>query len=349
MSSAATNDRQLGEKPWGRLPAPGAAPITVEARRAGLPESRHAVRAVIADAAGRVVAAWGDDGRPVFARSAIKPIQSIPLVDTGAAAAFALDQAALALACASHNGEARHVAVVDTVLAKLGVDDTVLSCGAHWPYHEPTVHDMIRAGQRPRRAHNNCAGEHAGMLVTARHRDEPFGGYEQPDHPVQRRITAAVARLCGVREQDMPVGVDGCGAPALALPLAAMATGLARWGTPGGADAPACITLRDAILAEPLMIAGTGRLCSAVVTQSRGRAIAKAGAEGVYAAALPGRGLGLALKVADGTKRAAEAALILLLHHVDALDDAAIAHLGTPVISNWAGQDVGRIGVWPEL
>lgn len=345
MRGTGTNDTTR----WGGLPAPGAEPIVVEVRRAGVPESRHAVRAAIADATGRIVASWGADDRPVFARSAIKPIQSIPLVDTGAAAAFALDQATLALACASHSGEARHVAVVDAALAKLGLDDGALVCGAHWPYHEPTAHALIRAGLNPRKAHNNCAGEHAGMLLTARHMGESLAGYAGPDHPVQRRITATVARLCGVREQDMPVGVDGCGAPALALPLHAMAVGLARWGTPEGADALACSTLKDAILATPLMIAGTGRLCSAAIGATKGRAIAKAGAEGVYAAALPGTGLGLALKVADGTKRAAEAALILLLHHMDVLDEAAIAALGTPVISNWAGQDVGRIGVWPEL
>jgi L-asparaginase II len=341
--------------PWG-LPGPGGRdPFPVVVRRGGLAESRHAVACVIAAADGRIVRSWGDPDAVVFPRSAIKMLQSLPLVETGAAQAFGCSDAELALACASHSAEPDQVAAVAAWLSRIGATADDLVCGPQWPMGEAAARDLAAAGQRPGRLHNNCSGEHAGMLTTARHLGEPFTGYADPAHPVQQRIVRAVAGMCGVDAAAVPLATDGCSAPALALPLAAIATGLARFGAPAtlpSARAAACTALARAMVAQPRMVAGTGRLCTAVNAAAQGRVIVKTGAEGVYAACVPGQGLGIALKALDGGGRAAQVALAAVIDSLGLMDAAlrgAIAAVQGPVLSNWAGLAVGRIAVEPSF
>ncbi len=336
---------------WGRVPPPGPAPLQVDVARGALVESRHAVACAVADANGRIVMQWGDIASPVFPRSAIKMLQSLPLVESGAADRYGCTPAELALACASHGGEPVHVAKVGQWLARMGrsVDDLV--CGAHWPLSAEATRELAARGQLPTRLHNNCSGEHAGMLATALHLGEDIAGYARPDHPVQQRITAAIGDLCGFDAALAPTGTDGCSAPTIGIPLDRMAVGLARFGAPGALPpvrAAACRRLFGAMVAEPYMVAGAVRLCTAINGAGRGRVVVKTGAEGVYAAILPEKGLGLALKVTDGATRAAETALAALLDHLGIMDDdlhRAIAAVSGPVIKNWAGLSVGRIGV----
>ena len=332
------------------LPPPGP-PLRIRVTRGGAPESEHLVACAVSDADGRLLAAWGDVARPVFPRSAMKALQSLPLVESGAAAACAATDRELALACASHSGEAAHVNVVGPWLQRLGLGSDDLVCGPHWPYNADAARDLAVAGLVPNRLHNNCSGEHAGMLATARHLHEPVAGYVTPDHPVQQRITLAVADMCGMAAAEFIVGIDGCSAPALALPLHRLAHGMARFGAPEGLSATraaACRTLARAIAAEPLMVGGTGRFVTALIKAAGGRLLSKTGAEGVFVVVVPERRLALALKVQDGATRAAEAAVLALLRGMDLLDGPAVAAIeavANPVLSNWAGLPVGTIGL----
>lgn len=332
-----------------------ATPIAVEVWRGDRVESRHRVRCCVADAAGRPVLEIGDVAEPIFPRSALKPFQALALVESGAAEAYGVSDAELALACASHGGEPRHVALVEAWLARLGLDDAALACGPHPPLFAPAAAALARDGVAPRRAHNNCSGKHAGMLTAARQLGEPTRGYERSEHAVQRWCAAAITSLAGLDRLPEP-GIDGCSLPNHPLPLSALARAAARLADPS-AEAPlrraALERIGTAMRAHPDMVAGTGRCCTAIMSAAPG-VIAKTGAEGAYLAAIPAMGLGLALKVEDGATRAAEAALLALLDHLGALDEAARAALAPfreRELRNFAGLAVGRVTVaagWPR-
>jgi L-asparaginase II len=323
-------------------------PVLVEFTRGDLVESRHRGAIAIADATGRIAWSCGDIERPIFPRSAVKMLQALTLVESGAADAFGLSQEELALACASHSGEPFHVRAVAEWLARIGLDDDALACGA------PTGAD----GQPLSRAHHNCSGKHTGFLTDARHLGAEPAGYQHPDHPVQRRVLVAIAEMAGVRPDHMPVAVDGCTAPAVALPLAALATAVARIADPATlptARAEAARRLDAAVKARPLYVAGTGRACTAMIQAAGGAATVKGGAEGVYVAVLSGRGLGVALKIDDGAARAAETAIAALLASLGVVpvDDPTIEALTRGVVINSVGQVVGAtssdmVCAWPQ-
>ncbi len=331
-------------------------PVVVEVVRGDEVESLHRGACAVADADGAIVHAWGDVEHPVFARSAIKPIQALPLVETGAADRFAMADAELALACASHGGEPKHVAAVEAWLARLGLGDADLECGAHPPSHQPSAEALFRGGGTPTALHNNCSGKHAGFLTTARHLDEPTRGYVGRDHPVQRRVARAIGEMSGVDVARAPVAIDGCSIPTIALPLTGLATAMARFADPSGlasGRAAAIARIAAAMTARPDMVSGTGRFCTALIAESGGRVLAKTGAEGVYVAALRERGLGIALKIDDGAGRGAEVALVAVLRRLDAIDDALADRLAdfiaVPLI-NRAGLRVGEVRTasgWP--
>lgn len=328
-------------------------PFLVDVARGSFIESRHRGRYVVSDADGRIVARGGDIEAPVFQRSAIKFLQALPLVESGAAAAYALSPGEFAIACASHGGEQRHVDTVAAWLKRvgLGVDD--LECGAHMPTAAGAAEALIRAGEKPSALHNNCSGKHTGMLSVCRHLGEQTRGYIRPDHPQQRRVVAVFEAMLLLDLGRAPRGIDGCSLPQIAIPLAALAGAIARFGAPDrlpGQRARACRTLAAAILAEPFMLAGTNRFCTRAIEACGGKAVIKTGAEGVYVAAIPARGLGIALKIDDGAARAAEVAMAHLLLAHAGLDDAARARveaLVTPAIGNAAGLTVGAMATSP--
>jgi L-asparaginase II len=169
-----------------------APPVAVHVARGAAVESRHRASYAVVDRAGGVVAGAGNPAAAVYPRSAIKPLQALPVVETGAADQFALTTAELALACASHGGEPIHVGSAARVLGRAGLGPSDLECGAHLPTHIPSQHALIRAGEAPSPLHNNCSGKHAAMLATAVHMGEPTRGYIRPDHPVQRRVLSAL-------------------------------------------------------------------------------------------------------------------------------------------------------------
>jgi L-asparaginase II len=335
-------------------------PVLVEAWRGGAVESVHRGAVAIVDADGAVMQSIGDIERPVFPRSAIKVLQALPLVDSGAADAFGLCDEELALACASHNGEPDHVRTAAAMLSKAGLDADALECGAHWPYAEAAARELAAAGGSPTPLHNNCSGKHAGFVcvgcLMARQRSpaadpRPFvAGYVQASHPVMREVGAAIEATTGARLADAPVGIDGCSIPTWGLPLRRLAWAFAKIGTGTGltpGHAAAARRLREAVARAPRLVAGTGRFDTRVMERLGERVFCKVGAEGVYAAALPEAGLGVAIKVDDGnTSRACEvvmAAVIAARVRLDAAERGFIDDQADLELRNWRGLAVGRL------
>ena len=317
--------------------------VRVDVTRGAVTESVHHVHVVAARSSGPLMSA-GDAGFLTFARSAVKPMQALPLVADGAAAAFGVTSREIAIACASHSGEAFHIDAVRSLLEKAGADESDLACGAHPPMGPAAAEALLAAGEAPGRVHNNCSGKHAGMLLLARHHAWPHAGYQLPGHPVQQRMLAEIARWTGVDAAAIPTGTDGCGVPTFALPLRSLAMAFARFAdAAAGGDAR---QIAEAMTLHAEYIGGTGRPCTALMRACRGRVIAKVGAEGVYCAADLETGMGVALKVEDGSKRAAEAALMAVLLDIGVLraeDADAVREWLEPSLVNTRGEVVGSL------
>ena len=317
----------------------------IVAVRGPLDESVHHVSAAVVTLEGTLIAQAGDPELVTYWRSASKPFQLAPLIEDGGIERFGLDQEMLALGCGSHNAEPIHREVGARWLAAVGLQQDDLSCGGHPSLWPDQAERMIRKGVTPTPLWSNCSGKHAGLLALARLHGWPTDSYQAVGHPVQDRVAASVARRTGIAVDRLVWGVDGCTAAAVALPISAMARGYAALGA--GAD-PALAVLRDAMMAWPMMIAGSERLDTVLMEAWPGRVIAKIGAEGVFSAALPTLGIGLSLKVHDGEMRAAGYALIALLEAlVQRLDPAGdwpmeqLARWRSPKIRNTRGVVTG--------
>jgi len=328
-------------------------PMTIEATRGDLVESRHLVDAVVADADGKLLGTWGDVERHVYPRSAIKPLQALPLIATGAADAYRLGEREIALACASHMGEAIHINTVTRWLEHIDCAVTDLECGAHAPRNEDAYVALIASGESCTAAHNNCSGKHTGFLTTARHLKEQTAGYTGADHPVQQRLAALLTELGGADLSRTERGIDGCGIPTLGMPLTALARAMARMAAPDTLDPPhadAARRIAAAMTTYPEMVRGTGGFDTILMTAGKGRFVTKTGAEGVHIAIVPERRIGVAVKVRDGAGRASEVALMALLDDLGLIDDAVRGRLGPiaePEIPNAAGRIVGILRTAP--
>ncbi len=344
-------------------PAPAANPFAVEVTRGRHPddafvESRHTAACAVVAADGTVVHGWGDVERAIFPRSAIKPIQVLPLLETGAADAFSLSDAEISLACASHNSEARHIETVTALLDRIGLSPEALECGLQISVNEQVKLETVRGGAEASRLRNNCSGKHAGFLTTAVHMGEHTAGYIGRDHPVQQRIFQTISEMCEIDVTQAPEGIDGCSIPALALPLRALAHGMAKLAASTGLGAvreAACKRVVEAIAAEPFMMAGSGRFCTAINGAMNGKAVVKTGAEGVMMAAVPALGFGIALKIDDGAGRANGVAMAAVLRRLGILSDAAtvtIADYVRPPVYDLNNRLVGHIrhaAGWPPI
>jgi len=318
-------------------------PVLVELTRGLWRESVHAGAVAVARANGELVAAVGDVERPIFPRSAIKPLQALPLLETGAADRYAFGARELAIACGSHSGRREHAATVAKMLAMAGLDAPALGCGTQEPLDSGAGRELARAGLAPTALNHNCSGKHAGMLATAVHKAEAIEGYWLPDHPVQNRIRNALEDVTGRRLGSDLRGIDGCSAPNWAVPLRSLAGAFARFVTGEGLGHDrwrACRQLAEACWAEPMLVAGPGRLDSMVMGALPGKVLIKSGAEGVHCGAFPALGLGFALKIDDGGKRAADLVAASLVRRVypeaDALGPQTLLH-------NFRGLTVGEI------
>lgn len=329
-------------------------PILVEVIRGPLVESRHRGAVAVSDAEGQIVFAIGDLAVPVFPRSAVKALQALPLIEQGAVDRFSLSDEELALACASHSGEAAHVAGVEWMLAKAGFKPSDLRCGAHWPIAQAAAAAVARSGA-PSPLHNNCSGKHAGFLCVARALGVDHADYWRPEHPVQHLVRSVLEDFTGAALGETVCAIDGCSVPTWAVPLRNLAHGMAKFGVGRGVSAErarAVAQLRQACANKPWYVAGTDRFCTDVMQLFGDRVFVKTGAEGVYCAALPRQGLGIALKCDDGANRAAQAimaAVIARFLPLTASERAAIERLASPIMRNWNGFQVGRVRLTDAL
>jgi L-asparaginase II len=329
-------------------------PVLVEVWRGPLVESRHRGAVAVVDASGAAVLAVGDVSVAVFPRSAIKALQGLPLVETGAADRYGFGEEELALACSSHSGEPAHVEGVSRMLAKVGLDVSALACGAHWPIYQPAAFALSKNGA-PSALHNNCSGKHAGFLCLACAMGVDHVGYWGPEHPAQQKVRGVLDDLTGLQLQAGQCAVDGCSVPTWAIPLQNLAHAFAKFGTGNGLSrerAAAAARLRAACAKHPWHVAGTGRFCTEVMKLLGARAFVKTGAEGVFCGALPEQGLGIAIKCDDGAGRAAEAIMAAVIARFLPLERAereALKRFTHPMLRNWNGIEVGRLQVTEAL
>lgn len=321
----------------------------VDVTRGTLVECRHAGAIAVADADGGTVWSIGDVERPVFPRSAIKGLQAIPLIETGAAEAYGLSGAELALACSSHKSEARHVATAASVLEKCGLGEDALECGSHWPKLIKDQKALILAGREPGALHNNCSGKHSGFLCLSRHLGADPAGYVKPEHQVQQTVRACLEDMTGAAHQHDRCGTDGCSIPTYAVPLSSLATAFAMFGTGQGLSddrARAASQLRSACAEYPFHVSGTGGFCTEIMKRFGERVFVKTGAEGVFCATLPEQGLGIALKCDDGATRASEvmmAHIIAAFLPLTAAEQTFLANFLNVAQTNWNDLHVGTV------
>lgn len=316
-------------------------PLSIEVRRNCVAESIHRVHALVADRDGGITHTWGDAGLVTYPRSSLKPVQALPLIETGAAKRFGLCAKEIAFAASSHNAEPEHIALGKEWLEKTGLRESDLECGAHWPHHRADEHALCRNGQNPGNLHNNCSGKHLGMLSVCLHMDWPLEGYTSPGHPLQRLIFANLAELSGYAREKTVLGIDGCSAPTPALPLANIARAFsALLRREAGKEIIA------AMGGHPFFVAGNGRFDTALMEASKGELVTKAGAEGNIVILHPRSGRVAYLKCEDGQGRASQVAAGVLLEDLGLMTAEvreAVAPYTHPVLKNWRGIAVGDI------
>lgn len=330
-------------------------PVLVEVTRGNVTESRHRGAIAVVDAAGKAFSQVGDIEQPVFPRSAVKAMQALPLVESGAADAYGFGDRVLALACASHSGEPEHVDLARAMLRRAGLDKHALECGAHWPPRQDVTIDLARSGVTPSALHNNCSGKHSGFLCTCKHTGIDHRGYVALGHPLQQMVREAMQGVTGAAHDADDCAIDGCSIPTFAVPLKKLALGFARMATGEGLSqsrAKAAKRIFAACMAEPFFVAGADRADTKLMKLGKGRVFVKTGAEGVYCGAVPELGLGIALKCDDGATRAAEVMIAAVLAKLLAADEALSGPLGEmamPVLTNWNGMEVGKLAPVGDL
>ncbi len=317
--------------------------------RSSIIESEHRGIISIVHGEGQEIKTVGDTRTVTFIRSAAKPIQVLPFIASGALEDFKITDRELAVMCSSHNGEPVHIKAVQGILEKGNFSVEDLECGVHLPIDRKSARDLLARGEEPSALHNNCSGKHAGMLLLCRHMGWDHGGYIQKGHPLQNLLHETVAQLAGMSQSCVPVGVDGCGVAVFGLPVYKMAYLFACLANPENLPekfrTPAEKVLK-AMEREPYMVAGKGRLCTALLEQMGNRLVSKSGAEGVYCIGLRNRDLGMAVKIADGNGRGMGAITGYLLNSLGVVTEDDLPVLREkfyPVIKNNRGENVGRI------
>jgi L-asparaginase II len=295
------------------------------------------------DAGGTIVASLGDPSRLTYFRSCAKPFQAIAALRTGIVERFGLTAEHVAIMCASHSGELKHVAVVRDLLAHAEVEESALQCGAHWPYDEAAASVVRREMTDPLPVFNNCSGKHSGMLAAARVLKAPLASYLEPSHPVQLRIKQVIEQFTGCPTTDVVYGIDGCSAPNAAVPLSTMARAFALLVTSSDS---AATTAAQAMTTHPFLIGGTNRFDTALMEVTKGRLLAKGGAAGAHCTADRRSGLALALKLedVDGTwTSAAVMAALVDLGWLGPAEQQALGSFAHPTLRNHKGLEVGRV------
>lgn len=288
----------------------GQAPLQVTLRRGTISESVHRVHAVVCDGQGRVLLSAGDAGFETFIRSALKPFQALPFLSSGAADQMDVGERGIAISCASHAGTNLHAREAFKLLWKAELDPSQLQC------------PIPPNGDSP--LQYNCSGKHAAFLATSRKMAWPLDDYLQGDHPVQVEVNRRVAELLGLPADELVAARDDCGAPTLRLQLAQMALLYAHLGASRHAELE---QISRAMLAHPDLVAGEGRFDTELMRRSHGQVLSKGGAEGIQCLSRIGEGLGVAIKVEDGSRRAKQAVALYLLRELEWLTPLRLQEL----------------------
>lgn len=326
------------------------APIIANVFRGNLLESIHHGHVAVVDSTGKLIASFGNPHMATFARSSVKLIQAIPVVESGAADYFHLTDEEIALICASHNAEIAHTDKVTEILQKIGVAETYLQCGPHMPYHAKTAEAMAEAGEKPRSIHNNCSGKHSGMLTLSKFIQAPLETYAELDHPVQQMNLKVMAEMSNYPKEQIEIGIDGCSVPVFGLPIFNLALAFARLVKPevlgNEQREQACRRIVKSVQRHPFYLAGSTRFDTALIEATNGRMVCKAGAEAVFAVGIPEKGWGLVAKIEDGNSRAVYPAVVEALKQLGVLTEDELQKLESfhqPIVKNWRGDVVGRI------
>jgi L-asparaginase II len=319
-------------------------------KRGGVVESIHHVAACAVDSRGEPILSLGEvDEAPVFLRSSAKPFIAAAVLAAGARERFGLEPREIAVMAGSHGGQSFHVEAVRSILRKIEMPESALQCGVHPPYNAAAAQELERAGIAPTEVHNNCSGKHAGILALCKILGADPKTYLDASNPAEQRILDFCARVSGTSVGDMPIGVDGCGIPVYAVPLRNAALSFMRLATPGGvsdAEALALQTVRDAMIAFPEYVSGTGEFDARLMQTAGGSIASKAGAEGVHGVAVLPQSVGLVCKILDGAVRARGPAVLAMLRGLNLLSDAQLtklADLERPIVYNRAGRAVGEV------
>jgi len=319
--------------------APAHVPLVVTTR-GGLVECVHYGSIAVVDTNGALIAGVGDPTSVNFTRSALKPLQALPFVEAGGMSRFGFTSQELALMCASHGGEQVHVDIVTRMLQKIGAREADLQCGCQTPSYYLATDTPPPVGARWNQLNHNCSGKHSGFLAYCRMFGHPLKSYLDPDSPLQTRIRNVVQGLAG--NDPIGMGIDGCSAPNFAMPLSRLARAFARIAT----DAtPEMAALRFAMTRHPDLVSGTARTDLALMQAGNGDWVSKIGADGVQALGVKSRGIGFAVRIADGNKRALQVATVNLLKQLGLLTDekAPLARNLRPTVRNFRGTVVGSV------
>jgi L-asparaginase II len=311
----------------------------VETTRGGTTECVHYGSVAVVDPQGRLIAALGDPDALNFTRSALKPLQALPFVEDGGLGRYGFGSHELALMCASHSGEAVHVGIAQRILAAAGLDESALQCGCHTPGYFAATETPPPAGAKYGALFHNCSGKHAGFLAYARMHQLPADIYLDSGHPLQQRIRTVAARFA--QGDAIAQGIDGCSAPNFALPLRRLAQTYARLAT---RETPELAALFYAMTRHPDLVSGTRRTDLAIMQTGAGDWVSKAGADGMQAIGVASQGLGIAIRIADGSPRALHAATVEVLQQLGLLEDSSgtpLAVYDCPPIRNYRGIETG--------
>lgn len=306
------------------------AEVLVEVRRGELVESCHRGHMAVVNSKGELLYSVGDPNFMSYWRSSAKPVQAIPVIESGAMEKWGITPKEIALFCASHSGEEFHVEGVLGVLKKIGFDMEELRCGSHLPYYKKAAAEILKKGEEPSTLHCNCSGKHAGMLVVCKQRGYQLDNYTKLDHPLQQELLETISGFCKYPKEKVIIGIDGCGVPVYGLPVYNWALAYAYLADPTvlTQDRQKSVEIiTDAMIAHPEMVGGTDRICTDLMRVSRGNLVAKAGAEGVYCVGIKDQKLGFAIKMEDGSPRGRGPAIIEALKQLGALDKQQLEEL----------------------
>lgn len=320
-------------------------------------ESIHFGSIAVAESGG-VIKTYGNTITPFFLRSSAKPIQALAMLEHDGAKKFDLTLEEIAIICSSHSGTDAHVAVLQGLHKKIGIQEADLQCGVHSPYDKSTQEKLLLRGEKPTPLRHNCSGKHTSMLALAKILGAPLENYLSIEHPVQQIILKTFSEICDIPKNEVALGIDGCSAPVFAIPLTNAALGFARLAEPGMFShkrARACRLVYQAMTENAEMVAGPERFDTAFMKAMHGRALSKIGAEGYLAIAIPGNqenqkrpGLGIAIKISDGDleHRAAPVAALEVLRVMgilESVDTSSLAAFNHRDLKNWRGIVIGSI------